>query len=132
MITSPEEFIRLRLSEDPALYQRAATDEAPVSVWMELVAHHPDMRSWVAHNKSVPIEVLQILSKDADPDVRCVVAGKRKLTRELFEILAVDPDEGVRQRVAYNKSAPADILERLSADMIPLVADAARKQLGRS
>lgn len=131
MITSPEEFIYLRLSEDPELYQRAAFEEASVSVWMALIANHPDMRRWVAHNKSVPIEILQLLSKDADPDVRCVVAGKRKLSRELFESLAADPDEGVRQRVAYNKSVPADILERLASDMIPVVADAARKQLAR-
>jgi len=82
-------------------------------------------------NMSVPIEILQLLSKDADPNVRCVVAGKRKLSRELFESLAADFDEGVRQRVACNKSVPTDLLERLSVDLIPLVADTARKQLAR-
>jgi len=48
MITSPEAFIQLRLSEDPKLYQRAASEEASVSVWLALLANHPeaDPKCW--------------------------------------------------------------------------------------
>jgi hypothetical protein len=129
MITSPEEFIRLRVSDDPADYSRATSEEAPIGVWKDLVFQHPEMRSWVAHNKTVPTEILTILAKDSDPLVRCVVAAKRKLPHELFELLVDDLSESVRQRIAYNKSVPQDILHRLSRDPLPLVSEVAQKRL---
>jgi hypothetical protein len=62
MIRSAEEFIRLRTSEDAADYLRAATDDASLEVWQEIITHHADMRSWVAHNKTVPVEILWVLA----------------------------------------------------------------------
>ena len=130
MITSAKEFIRLRTSEDKEDYDRAAMEEAPSNVWWELVRDHPEMRSWVAHNKTVPLEVLETLAGDADPAVRGVVARKRKASPEILARLAEDPDSGVRFAVACNRSTPPRILRLLLADDWEAVAKAARERLG--
>ena len=44
MIDSAAEFVRLRLSSDPAEYRRAAREEAPENVWLEVIEAYPD--SW--------------------------------------------------------------------------------------
>lgn len=116
MIESADEFLRLRTSEVAEEYRRAAEEEAPLAVWMDLIARFPNMREWVAHNKSVPIEVLTLLARDANPKVRCSVAMKRKLTEDLFGLLARDGDETVRATVAANKKVPASVLDRLRDD----------------
>ena len=109
MIETPETFVRLRASQDPAEYGRAAHDEAPIAVWMAVIAGWPDMREWVAHNKTVPLEVLRALAADPNARVRRAVAVKRKLDRDLFDRLAGDIDEGVLRALVYNAKVPADI-----------------------
>jgi hypothetical protein len=123
MIESAEEFVRLRESNDP----RAAHEEAPLEVWHAVIAGWPEMREWVALNKTVPVEILEVLARDEDVKVRTTVAMKRKLTPELFELLAADPDEGVRGRIAYNEKAPAEVIERLKRDPSSVVSDAAKR-----
>ena len=130
MIESASEFVRLRLSENREEYSRAANDAAPVEVWTEVIAAHPDMREWVAHNKTVPISILELLAADANPSVRQAVATKRKLTRQLFEALTRDPDDSVRARIAHNAKVPADLLQKLCSDAVPHVAEAARSRVG--
>jgi NurA-like 5'-3' nuclease len=129
MIMSAEEFVRLRLSDDPEEYGRSASDSANELVWLDVIDRYPDMRSWVAHNKTVPLSVLRILSKDSDSDVRITVASKRKLDESLFETLAADIDESVRQRIAYNKKTPMRVLKLLSEDKEPIVRDVALNRL---
>ncbi|WP_081739659.1 hypothetical protein [Methylobacterium sp. 10] len=129
MIASADEFIRLRNSEIPEEYERAASEPAPHEVWLELVANHPEMRFWVAYNKSVPISILEILADDADERVRFMVASKRKLSPELFLKMSSDVDCGVRARIACNKKTPRFIIERLCLDNVELVAEAARGRL---
>ena len=127
MIESADEFVGLRLSSDPEEYRRAAHESASVDVWFEVVENHPDMRFWVAQNKTVPIEVLELLATDSDDRVRWMVASKRKLSRELFEKLAVDADETVRARVARNPKLPEEIRSRLARDSSQLVREAATR-----
>ncbi len=131
MIESAEEFVRLRTSCRPEEYLRAAEEEAATDVWIAVIQRYPDMRSWVAHNKSVPIEVLALLAVDPDPDVRSVVADRRKLTPELFRLLGADRDEAVRARIAYNKKVPLEVLGTLAADPAELVREAAQICLER-
>ena len=76
MIESDDEFRRLRESENPEEYRCAAHDEAPVEVWLEVIRRWPDMRFWVAHNKTVPVAVLEILVNDPDENVRDMVLRK--------------------------------------------------------
>jgi len=129
MILSAEEFVRLRTSDVREEYVRAADEGAPVGVWRDIISRFPEMREWVAHNRMVPLEVLEILAHDSQSQVRAVVAGKRKLSAELFELLSQDSDEVVRQRVAYNKKAPMHIIKRLALDQVPMVSSVALLRL---
>jgi hypothetical protein len=96
MIITAEEFIRLRSSEEPEEYGRAAHDEASIQTWEEVIEKYPDYKKWVIHNKTVPIEILQRLAKDINPSIRAEVARKRKINEAIFQLLAADEDEGVR------------------------------------
>lgn len=116
MIESAEEFVRLRFSDDPVEYGRTSSEPAPIEVWMEIVERCPETRFWVAHNKTVPLEILRVLAADADPRVRWMVATKRKLTAEILAQLAADADESVRMAVARHKRTPRTVLEELLSD----------------
>jgi ribosomal protein L31E len=122
MITSAEQFYRLRTSSDRAEYGRAATEKASVDVWNDVIRIYPDMKAWVAHNKAVPMSVLEQLSRDSSLDVRLTVAMKRKLNHRIFGRLARDPEPQVRIAVARNRKAPIDILEALTHDPVQAVA----------
>jgi len=125
MIQSAEEFIALRDSRIKDEYDRAATDEASVSVWRDVIVRFPGYRKWVAHNKTVPVEILAELCQ-FEAEVRRFVAVKRKLSRELFELLAKDPDPVVRQGIASNKKAPISIISDLMQDEDEAVSSVAR------
>ena len=114
MIESAADFVRLRTSEIPGEQYRAAHDAA--AVWRAVIEKYPDMREWVARNKTVPVEVLEALSHDPDSRVRVAVAMKRKLPEALQLVLAGDPDEGVRHRIACNAKATKRVLQMLADD----------------
>jgi hypothetical protein len=129
MIACAEEFVALRSSRDPKEYLRAATDTASTEVWLEVIERFPEMRIWVAHNKTVPGEVLSVLARDPDPAVRSTVAMKNKLSEELFALLSRDTDDSVRERIAYNKKTPIAILRSLANDACGLVSIPSRERL---
>ncbi|WP_320669331.1 hypothetical protein [Patulibacter defluvii] len=116
MIESAEQFVRLRTSDDAADQRRATHDEAAITVWTDVIRRFPAMRSWVAHNKTVPSEILETLASDDDARVRGAVAMRRATPALVLEALAQDPDEGVRLRVARNSRAPRAALLRLADD----------------
>lgn len=76
MIESADEFVRLRTSDDPAEYRRAAHDDAAERTWRDVIARFPEMRFWVAQNKTVPLSVLEDLRNDPDERVRSMVRAK--------------------------------------------------------
>lgn len=126
-----EEFVALRTSEDPELYRRAAEEPASEDTWLEVIQRYPEMRKWVAHNKTVPNTILQILADDPDVEVRWMVAQKRKADPSILQKLARDVSESVRQRVAYNSKTPDFILEELARDACEIVAEPARDRIAR-
>jgi hypothetical protein len=130
MITSAGEFIRLRYSDDPNEYRRAASEPAALDVWLDVIDRYPEARVWVAHNKTVPIEALAILAEDSNPKVRFAVSAKRKLTSEILNRLAGDPDESVRLQVARHRNTTKETLGRLARDDWKNVASAAAERLG--
>lgn len=131
MISSADEFVRLRRSNDPTEYSRATHEEAPEHVWLAVIENFPDLREWVAHNKTVPMSVLDVLAQDPNAGVRCAVATKRKLSAELQRKLATDVDSSVRARVAYNPKCEFELLELLAQDSDSIVRDAAETQMGK-
>ncbi|ADU15335.1 hypothetical protein [Asticcacaulis excentricus] len=131
MIESAEEFIRLRFSEVPEDYQRSHLEPASIEVWRELLTKDADVRYWVAHNRTVPIEILEILSNDPDAKVRERVAGKGKIARTIsfLEHFSKDSEEKIRRKIALNKFTPVYILENLAKDECAWVSDTAKLEL---
>lgn len=128
MINSAEEFIALRISDLKNEYDRAAMEEAPISVWREIIIKHPNYRRWVSHNKTVPLEILEELCI-FDSTIRQSVARKRKLSLAMFEMLSKDVSDVVRVAIAANRKTPIAILERLLTDKDEDVASVARLNL---
>lgn len=122
MIETAEEFVRLRTSKDSTDYYRAAHEPASMEVWLDVVARYPDMRQWVAHNKTIPMEILRRLADDPDRDVRTAVLAKRKVLsraqvdRPLVEKFSRDPEVMIRAGVASHRNTPRDIIERVAKE----------------
>lgn len=115
MIKSAEEFVALRDSEIKVEYDRSAIEEAPIDVWRDVIEEFPDHRRWVAHNKTAPVEILEMLCV-SDVSTRWFVARKRKLSATLFERLSQDENSDVRVAICINKKTPLEILDRLRQD----------------
>jgi len=124
-----EEFVRLRQSDRSEDYLRAANESAEKEVWLDIIQRFPEMRVWVAHNKTVPLEILALLARDEDPAVRSFVAMKNKLSSELFGLLARDRDSSVRERIAHNKNTPLEVLRALTEDPNEPIALRAHQRL---
>ena len=58
MIKDADEFYRLRNSELPEEYNRAANESAELETWLDVIEKYPDMKVWVIHNKTIQIEIL--------------------------------------------------------------------------
>ena len=116
MINSAAEFLGLRTSDAPEDQHRASMEPAPIEVWEELIRDYPDMRFWVAQNKTVPADILKVLATDGDRQVRAMVARKRKLDPAVAMILAKDADEGVRMAIVSNPRMPDEVLRLLLDD----------------
>ena len=129
MINSAKEFVDLRTSERSDDYLRAARESAPLEVWFDIVGKYPEMKMWVARNKTVPMQVLEQLAVDVDPRIRVAVAMKNKLSNDIMLSLSKDSDSSVRERIAYNKNASDDVLRLLAQDSVVSVSEAARQQL---
>ena len=52
VIGSAEEFVRLRMSDDPAEYRRSHLEAASLDVWQQVIERYPEMRRWVAHSSN--------------------------------------------------------------------------------
>ncbi|GAB3057174.1 hypothetical protein GCM10027053_18500 [Intrasporangium mesophilum] len=48
---------------------------------MDVIERFPDMRLWVAQNKTVPLSILEVLREDADERVVWMVRKKRSWAR---------------------------------------------------
>ncbi|MEU8222521.1 hypothetical protein [Kribbella sp. NPDC048915] len=114
MIGSADEFVGLRRSWDGTDWQRIKRDEAPLEVWLEIVREHPDMRFWVAFNRTLPAEVVRLLSQDSDWRVRARIASRKDAPGDVLAALSADPHDAVAASVAGNPGTPDDALTRLT------------------
>ena len=106
MITSAEEFIKLRASNSKDEQDRATHEAAEISVWWDVINKYPDYKTWVVHNKTVPVEILELLAQDPSATIRSEVARKRKISDMIFKLLAKDPEEAVRHALISNRKLP--------------------------
>lgn len=128
MIESAEEFKKLRESENSEEYTRASTEQADTEVWKQVLKKYDYLSVWVAQNKTVPLEILEILSCHSDSRVRSMVARKRKLTEQLMLTLAKDKDASVRNAVANNAKATTTVLGILQKDSEEFVRNSANRE----
>jgi len=116
MIETADEFIRLRQSDNMDEQHRAGHDTADISVWMDVIKSYPDFKIWVIRNKTIQIEILEILCTDKDPNVRSEVARKRKINDTIFNLLCVDPDENVRYSLMWNTKLTLEKIKTIKVD----------------
>lgn len=116
MIKTVDEFITLIQSDNIDEQYRATHDTADISVWLEVIKNYPDFKTWVIHNKTIQIEILEILCGDKDPKVRSDVARKRKINDAIFNALSVDSDETVRYTLMCNTNLSADKIKTIKVD----------------
>ena len=129
MIESADEFIRLRTSEIKEEYDRSTYDTADISTWTELINNYPDYKQWVIHNKTVPIEILEVLTFDNDPNIRSLVARKRKINDKIFKALSTDKDENVRHSLIYNSGLTIEKLKQINTADSDWLAGQLRQRL---
>ncbi len=122
---------RLRTSNIQEEYNRSAHEEAPIEVWEKVIQNYPEMKEWVAINKTVPVEILEQLSNDVDVKVRFTVAMKRKLPESLQLKLVNDDESSVRERLVYNAKATKKVLEVLSNDCENRIKERAVERLSK-
>lgn len=108
MIKTTDEFIRLRQSDAMDDQYRASHDTANIRVWLDIITDYPDFKTWVIRNKTIPMEILEILCTDDDPSIRSEIARKRKINDKIVDLLSVDPDENVRYALMCNTKLPLD------------------------
>ena len=108
MIKTADEFIKLRQSEDKVEQIRAGHETAEINVWHDVIKNYPEYKRWVIYNKTIPIEILELLSLDLNPNVRSEVARKKKINDKIFDLLSVDPDENVRYALMCNTKLTLD------------------------
>lgn len=119
MIKSAGEFVILRQSDNMDEQYLASHDTADIQVWYDIIKNYPDFKLWVIHNKTVPIEILEILSTDKDPNVRADVARKRIINAKIFDLLSTDPDENVRYALMCNTKLTLDKKQMIKMDDSP-------------
>jgi hypothetical protein len=129
MITSAEEFVRLRSSQDPEEYRLAAWGEATDEIWLEVIENFPDYAEWVAHNKSISLNIVKVLATHPDWRVRSRIAEKRKTPPDILWELAKDANETVRSCVVNNAKTPQEIVEFLLDDSWETIKERAQQRL---
>ncbi len=95
-----------------------AIDPKTDGYMLDILSRDEDVgvRSEVARNRNVSVEILERLSRDEDAGVRSGVVGNENVSVEMLERLSRDKDAYVRREVAWNRNVSVEILERLSRD----------------
>jgi hypothetical protein len=129
LISNIDEYIKLADNDNLEDNNRVKNEELSSSVIFEIIQNYPERKSWLVHNKHIPIEILKLLSKDEDIDVRFTIAMKKKCNRSIFEVLMNDSDFSVRMAIVRNNKLPIDLLEKMLNDSEPEISDEAMNML---
>lgn len=116
MISSAIEFKKLRESELKEEYSKASLEEATIETWMDILKKFPELSFWVAQNKTIQIEILEILADSKEVEVRCMVARKRKINILIFDKLKNDIDETVRHALIFNQKISIELKHTIKVE----------------
>ncbi|MFB7429629.1 hypothetical protein ACFC0K_40900 [Streptomyces hydrogenans] len=128
-IKTAADFVRLVESDDPEERQLAAWDDAPLPVWKSVIENYPDMRFWVAHNRTTPAEILRTLAGDSDWRVRHRIASRASCPGEILEMLSRDSHDSVASAVAGHPRTPVAAIQHLADHPWNQVREKAIRQL---
>lgn len=111
-------------------YLRAGRPSTPSIVLHNLaLTTCPRIRARVAENQSIPLELLESLSRDENADVRIAVGANPSTPTIIRWVLAFDEHPDVRYSLAENANIPLIILSWLSGDENPYIAHRALKTI---
>lgn len=101
------------------------------AVALKKLAEDPNerVRSRVAENVRLPLDIFHKLVTDPSIEVRTSVGENLQAPDEIFEVLAKDSSDDVRLSLSSNALVPTHILEALAADENMFVASNAKKTL---
>lgn len=117
--TNDETHIRLVLAGNPHTSAVALRQLANDS--------NERVRSRVAENANLPLDVFQKLVQDSSVEVRTSVGENRKAPAEVYEFLARDSSDDVRLALSTNAQLPVHLLQLLEKDDNIFVAESAKK-----
>jgi hypothetical protein len=84
---------------------------------------YKNVRSFVAVNANLNIEIIQRLALDESSIVRSRIAMNSNTPVEILRLLSGDKNENVRHAVAFNLKTPSDVLKSLSEDTKAMVRE---------
>lgn len=129
MISHINEYLYLADSDNKTDNNRIINEELSSELISEIIKNYPERKSWLIHNKFIPVKILEELATDDNDDVRFTIALKKKCNRVTFEKLLSDINYSVRLAVIRNKKLPIDLLENISNDMNDEIYEDAKKNL---
>lgn len=129
MISNTNEFLYLAESDNKSDNKRIINEELSSKLISEMIKKYPERKSWLIHNKFIPVKILEELATDDNDDVRFTIAMKKKCNRVTYEKLLKDKNYSVRLAVLRNKKLTIDLLEKISNDMNDEIHEDAKKIL---
>ena len=129
MISNINEYLYLADSDSKSDNDRIINEELSSDLISEIIKNYPERKSWIIHNKLIPVKILEELATDDNDDVRFTIAMKKKCNRVTFEKLLRDKNYSVRLAVIRNKKLPIDLLEKISNDINDEIHEDAKKIL---
>ena len=129
MISNINEYLYLADSDSKSDNDRIINEELSSDLISQIIKNYPERKSWIIHNKLIPVKILEELATDDNDDVRFIIAMKKKCNRVTFEKLLRDKNYSVRLAVIRNKKLPIDLLEKISNDINDEIHEDAKKIL---
>lgn len=119
--SNDETHIRLVLAGNPhtsAVALRQLADDSNERV-----------RSRVAENVNLPLDIFQKLVRDPSVEVRTSVGENRKAPKEVYELLSRDESDDVRLALSTNQNLPVHLLQAMAEDDNIFVSESAKKTI---
>ena len=106
--------------------------EFKIQTALGLLSFSHDEKIKMAEGLDTHVDILCMLSKDADPEVRMGAARNPNTPVGILIKLSTDNDWGVQYYIIDNPNTPVDVLEGLSKDDDWFVAERAVQRLKKS